>query len=146
MDATACAERAVATLTERALGARSRRCVLLVSAILIMGAADLLLTLTYARTVGMIEVNPLARLMIALGGAHQLVMFKVFCTALSAGVLFLCRRAPVAERASWVCAAAMLALTAHWVNYNATVSSFTNDIALLAANDGACDLWITLAN
>jgi len=126
--------------------ARSRRCVLLLAAILIMGAADLALTLTYARTVGMIEVNPIARTMIALGGAHQLVVFKAFCTVLCAGFLYLCRRTPQAERAAWLCACGMLVLTAHWVNYNASVSRFTNDIAVLAASDGACDLWISLAN
>lgn len=145
MDATAFAPPAAIT-PDRAVRARSRRCTLLIAAILIMGAADLLLTLTYARTVGMIEMNPLARLMIALGGAQQLVLFKACCTAVCAGVLFLCRRAPEAERACWLSAVGMLALTAHWVNYNASVSSFTNDMAVLAASDGACDLWISLAN
>lgn len=145
MDATAVDPRS-AIAADPSSAARSRRCVLLLTAILIMGAADLALTLTYAGTVGMIEVNPLARVMIALGGTAQLVLFKAFCTALCAGVLYLCRRAPQAERAAWLCAVGMLVLTAHWVNYNASVSRFTNDMAVLAAGDGGCELWISLAN
>ncbi|HBS27852.1 MAG TPA: hypothetical protein DEB06_00020 [Phycisphaerales bacterium] len=125
---------------------RARRCVLLVGAVALMAAADLLLTLTYARTTGLMEVNPMARSMIALGGVQQLVVFKAFTTALCVGMLFLCRRAPSAERASWLCAAGMLALMLHWVRYNASVSQFTNDLAVLATSEGGSELWVSIAD
>lgn len=111
-----------------------------------MGVVDLLLTLTYARGVGMLELNPLARLMLEVGGAPLLIAFKFVCTGLCAGVLFLHRRTAQAEVGCWTCAAAMLLLMAHWVNYNATVSAFSNDLAVLALSEGACDLWITITN
>lgn len=125
--------------------ARLRRIYLAMLAIGLMAAADLIFTLTYMRTSGMIEANPLARFMIFIGDAPQLIMFKIFTTALSCGALYLAREHRRAEPAAWVCAAMLLALIVHWNNYNTAVSRFTNDLAILAMTNGADEpRWVKL--
>jgi hypothetical protein len=96
----------------------ARRVILLVIAITIMGLADLALTLTYMKTTGMFELNPLAREMVAIGGEPQLIRFKLLSIALGAGMLFLLRKHRIAEPASWACAGVMCLLSIHWISYN----------------------------
>ncbi len=128
----------------RFIPAPERRIVLLIVAMLLMGYADLALTLTYMQSIGMIEMNPLARHMIAIGQTQQLVMFKLFTMALSAGAIFLVRRHPIAEKAAWACSAGLLALMVHWTIYNRDVSSNTNELTLLAESADQCELWVKL--
>ena len=125
--------------------ARSRRLGLLMVALVLMGVADLLCTLTYMRMSGMLEANPIARLMIDIGGERQLVLFKLFTMALCCGALYLARRHAVAERCAWFCAAIMLALTFHWVTFNRSVPEYTNEMVTLALNDGMGEpMWVKL--
>lgn len=114
--------------------ARHRRIVLIILATVMMGVADLLCTMTYMSSVGMIELNPLARLMISIGGSEQLVRFKVFTMVLSAGALYLCRRTRNAEFWALLCAGIMLALMVHWLFYNEMVQTMTHEISVLAAS------------
>lgn len=100
------------------LGSPERRVALLAVLITIMGLADLAMTLTYMRSTGMFELNPLARLMVATGGESQLVIFKLLTLSCSAGVLYLLRRHRIVEPTAWCCALVMAALTAHWISYN----------------------------
>ncbi|MEC9374505.1 MAG: hypothetical protein VYC34_11710 [Planctomycetota bacterium] len=101
--------------------ARRRRVILLVLAMVLMGLADLSLTLTYMKSVGMFEVNPIARFMIAIGGEGQLIRYKLFTIVLSGGLLYLLRRHRCAELCAWLGCAAMLALTVHWTRYNSHI-------------------------
>jgi hypothetical protein len=97
---------------------RPLRVTLLAAAMVLMGLADLQLTLTYMRSVGMIELNPIARQMIEIGGSRQLVVFKLFTIAASAGLLYLLRSHRLAERCAWISCLLLLGLTAHWMRYN----------------------------
>lgn len=125
--------------------ARDRRLILLVLAIALMSLVDLSCTLTYMRTSGMIELNPLARQMIAIGQAPQLIMFKLFTTMLSCGALYLARRNPRAELCAWVCAGLMVWLMIHWVVFNQNVHAFTDDLATLALTDGQYEpRWVKI--
>lgn len=134
-----------AALLDHARRARSRRIVLLVLAMILMGVFDLLCTLTYMRTSGMLEANPLARQMIEIGGAKQLVMFKSLTIVLSCGAIYFVRRTRQAEISAWLCTALMLGLMAHWVNYNRQVSEFTRDMAVLAMSNGEFEpMWVKL--
>jgi len=131
--------------------ARAVRVTLLTAAMVLMGLADLQLTLTYMRSVGMVELNPIAREMIELGGSRQLVVFKLFTIAASAGLLYLIRTHRLAERCAWISCALLLVLTAHWVRYNEQVTTPEYAAATLAQLPGAVpaglDLdhrWVTL--
>jgi len=123
---------------------RRRRVALLVVAMVLMGLADLQLTLTYMRSVGMIELNPLARAMVDLGGAPQLIRFKLLSIALSAGLLYLMRRHSIAERCAWLSCAALLFLTFHWVRYNDRPVTPDSSVAALAQIDVADHRWVAI--
>jgi hypothetical protein len=125
--------------------ARDRRLLLLVLAIVLMSLVDLSCTLTYMRTTGMIELNPLARQMVAIGQAQQLILFKLFTTVLSCGALYLARRNPKAELCAWLCTALMVWLMIHWVMFNHNVHAFTDDLATLALTDGEFEpRWVKI--
>jgi hypothetical protein len=130
---------------EPGVRARGRRVTLLIVAMVLMSMGDLLCTLTYMRTSGMIEMNPVARAMISIGDAPQLIMFKLATIAVSCGMLYLMRRHAKAEVSAWACAGMLFALTLHWTHYNRSVSAYTNDMAVLALSEGRdAPEWVTL--
>ncbi|MHC4975194.1 MAG: DUF5658 family protein [Planctomycetota bacterium] len=103
------------------LSERPARVTLLLAAICALGVYDLMHTLMYMKTIGMVELNPLARYMVETGGEQQLVLFKLFSLALSCGILYFLRRTRPAE----ICACAgfvvMVVLTVYWFVYNGHV-------------------------
>lgn len=99
---------------------RARRVTFLVLATALLGLFDLAFTLTFMRSMGMIELNPLARLMIGIGGAGQLIRFKLLTIVLSSGLLYLIRRRRGAELCAWVSLGALVLLSLHWVRYTRT--------------------------
>jgi len=133
-----------APATTGANNVRPRRVALLAIAMILMGLADLQLTLTYMGSAGMLELNPLARAMIDLGGAPQLIRFKLLTIAVSAGLLYLLRRHSIAERCAWLSCAALLGLTAHWVRYNAHATSPEGAGAILAQVDLGDHRWVVI--
>lgn len=125
--------------------ARARRIGLLIVAIVLMGAADLMCTLIYMYGIGMVEVNPIARRMVEINGATQLVMFKLLTMLLAGSALYLGRFHRRTEACGWGCTVLMLALTLHWVRYNRDVILHTNDIAVITMHE-APERWVTLPN
>jgi len=123
--------------------ARARRVILLVLAMTAMNLADLTLSLTYMRSIGMYEANPLAREMIAIGGADQLVRYKLFLTILSGGLLYLLRRHRFAEQAAWASVGVLLLLTMHWGHYNNEVVRQPHVDAAILSVDSA---WVYLGD
>jgi len=121
---------------------RPRRVTTLLLLTVLLGLFDLSHTLSYMRGPGMMELNPIARIMIDLGGARQLVLFKLFTIATSCGILYLLRRHRQAEICAWISLAALAFLAAHWLNYNGhviEVAAFADATAF--ANDPR---WVTL--
>lgn len=113
--------------------ARARRVVILVLAAGALGLLDLAFTLTYARSTGMVEMNPLARAMIDLGGAAQLVRFKLLTILVSGGALYVIRRRAGAEWCAWISLGILVGLSAHWVRYSAIADEIGPDILARAA-------------
>lgn len=97
-----------------------------------MGLADLAYTLTYMRGSGMVEANPIARAMVEIGSARQLVLYKLLTLMVCCGAIYFCRRTRQAEFGAWICCGVMLLLTAHWVNYNAQVALMTEEFSQMA--------------
>lgn len=110
---------AAAAVADPAGDARARRVVILVLAAGALGLLDLAFTLTYARSTGMVEMNPLARAMIDLGGAPQLVRFKLLTILISGGALYAIRRRSGAEWCAWISLGILVGLSAHWARYSA---------------------------
>lgn len=121
---------------------RPQRVTTLVLLTVVLGLFDLSQTMSYMRGAGMMELNPVARAMIDLGGAQQLVLFKLFTIATSCGILYILRRHRQAEICAWISLATLAFLAAHWLNYNGHVI----EVAAVAdatafANDPR---WVTL--
>lgn len=121
---------------------RARRVTVLVLATAALGLFDLAYTLTYMRSVGMVELNPLARFMIAIGGAGQLVRFKLLSIALSSGLLYLVRRRRGAELWAWISLGALVLLSLHWVRYIDSTEQISP--ALLAETSMFDQRWVTI--
>jgi hypothetical protein len=111
---------------------RARRINLVLLAVVLMGLADLAYTLTYMRGSGMIEANPIARAMVEIGSARQLVLYKLLTLVICCGAIYSCRTTKQAELGAWICCGVMLLLTFHWVNYNATVGELSAEFAIMA--------------
>jgi hypothetical protein len=115
--------------------ARARRVVLLLVAITVMSAADLALTLIYATTIGMVESNPIARLVMAHNSPELLGVWKGSTVVVAGVILFLARRHRTAELAAWLASVALLWLMLHWAQYVAFIAASPIDMACLARND-----------
>lgn len=98
---------------------RGRRVWMLLAAVLIMQLNDLHWTLWYMRTIGLVELNPVARAIALSWGGEGLVALKAATFGLSAAILLSLRRRAAAERGAWVCVAALGLLTIHWLRYHA---------------------------
>jgi len=116
---------------------RSRRVLLLLVATAIMCMVDLALTLTYVTSVGMVEVNPVARAVMALGSPAAVALWKIALTAFSVGVLFRFRATRTAEIGAWAGALVMLCLSLHWARYVASLTDYSSETAglLLGEHD-----------
>ena len=90
---------------------------MLLGVILVLSLADLMLTLIYVMEIGLIEDNPLARLVLRAGGPGGLVAAKLASVGFAIGVLFWVRTRGIAEVAAIVGAVVMIWVTARWVGY-----------------------------
>lgn len=112
--------------------ATSRRVLLLMAAIVLMGVADLLCTLAYMRTIGLPEANPIARWLAQFGSTQAVVCFKLLTMAMSCLCLYKGRTERRMEWCAWACAGILLALSLHWISFNRAIVEHTNLIAVLA--------------
>ncbi|QNN24009.1 hypothetical protein HED60_17600 [Planctomycetales bacterium ZRK34] len=98
--------------------ARSRRVMLLMAVLVVLGIGDLALTITHAFSIGMNEVNPVGSYLIRNNSVLGLTLFKLGSIGITVGLLLKVRHQRFAEAASWMLAAVMVTLTFHWYQYN----------------------------
>ncbi len=110
----------------------SRRIVLLIAAIVLMGLADLACTLAYMQTVGLPEANPIARWLARFGDTRAIIGFKLLTMLLSCLCLYVGRRERRMEFAAWACTIILLCLSVHWISFNKSITEHTNLIAYLS--------------
>ena len=124
--------------------ARSERIVLLIVALVLMSLADLACTVAYLTSVGMVEVNPIARHMISIGGIRQLVLFKALTIVVSCGCIYFARHRRGAELAAWFCVGILFFLMLHWLEYNEVMGSIGHHLSSLAIPGNAAPYqdWI----
>ena len=104
---------------------RGRRICLLVTAIWIINAFDLFMTL-YAHGHGLLtETNPIARYLLV-QGPLALIMFKILLAGFGGCVLLWNRHHELAERMTWLAAAVNLSVVVRWTScyefYEVTVN------------------------
>lgn len=134
----------VACKAAKAVRARSRRVILLISFIFVMGIADLVMTLTYMKHSGMFELNPIARMLAGTGEPAYLAAFKLFTMTISTVALYIGRRHRAGEIGAWLCAAILLALMLHWNNYNQEIASLTTELSTMAMYGHESDIWVRI--
>ena len=99
-----------------------------------LGLADLWLTMYFMSTTGMSEMNPVARMLAALGPS-ALVSFKLLSLLVNGSLLVACRKRFAGELGAWASVLVMVALTAHWHNFRSTSHERTPlDPAMLASD------------
>ncbi|CAG0962610.1 hypothetical protein PHYC_00809 [Phycisphaerales bacterium] len=112
--------------------ARSQRVTVLLIGTTIMCLADLYMTLLFVRNVGMIESNPLARLVMSHNSPALVVLWKLALTVFGIGVLFFFRRGRNAEIATWVVFIAMTGLMIHWIGFAQGAAAAAEEYHILA--------------
>ena len=123
--------------------ARARRVTLLLTTVVVLSLADLLFTILYLRSTGMIEANPIAAFLIRSTQSWEaLLVFKVATVALCVALLYRVRRYPEGEFAAWGAAAIMVLLTLHWSHYAEHADPGT--AMTLSQNAQLRDVWLTL--
>ena len=124
-------------------GGRSRRVMALLGAVVLLSLGDLLVTLAYLKSVGLMEANPIAVYLIeSTQSAWVLACFKGLTVGFCATVLFCLRRHREGEIGAW-CAAAILVFTAlQWHQYAQSVDG-PEAVRLAGASDlGEHLLWL----
>lgn len=122
--------------------ARSQRVLILLLGTTVMCLADLYMTLLFVQNVGMIENNPLARLVMAHNSPALVVLWKLALTVFGVGVLVFFRRFRAAEIAAWVVFVAMTGLMVHWKGFAQGAAAAAEEYHLLAMTDDP--RWVTL--
>ncbi|MDX2130787.1 MAG: DUF5658 family protein [Planctomycetota bacterium] len=102
-----------------------------------MSLADLYMTLLFATHVGMLESNPVARMVMAHDSPALVVLWKVALTVFGVGVLFYSRRKRHAEIATWLVFAVLCGLMAHWLLFTEAAREAGADYHLIAMSGDA---------
>jgi hypothetical protein len=97
---------------------RSRRVNLLIVGIVLLSLGDLLITVTYLQSTGMLEANPIAGYIIRVTGSVSiLAAYKALTVGICVGLLYRLRRLVEGEVAAW-CAVSILAfMSLQWYHY-----------------------------
>lgn len=112
-------------------------------AIVLMSVADLKMTLFYVTSVGMTEVNPIARFLMVYGGVCSIVLWKAATVACGVFILWRIRRHRVAEFGAWICCGVLAALCVHWFRYNDQVTTLATEVMHLHDTRNGTD-WVVV--
>jgi hypothetical protein len=125
--------------------ARPRRVVILLLSIVLLSTVDLVITVINLRTVGMIEVNPIAHYIVSTTqSATALAFYKVFTVVVCVALLYRLRHSVQCELAAWFCVVVLAALACYWGIYSDRAHDPTN--LWLRQNQVTHDNWLTLAD
>lgn len=115
----------------------------ILASIVIMSLADLTMTLLHFTGVGMVEENPVARLLMRYGGVCSLCAWKAGTVTIGVFILWKIRNFRAAEVGAWLCFVVLAALCMHWAIYNSQVSGLTTEILSIEKNRANTD-WVVL--
>lgn len=116
----------------------------LIVAVILMSLADLYITITYLRTVGMGEGNPIARYVIQHGSESLLIVWKCASVALASLVFFIYRDRKVVEAATWFAFGVLLWLLVQWTAYANEAWRLTPALHTLPDTDSA--MWVRMGD
>ncbi|MHC4767786.1 MAG: DUF5658 family protein [Planctomycetota bacterium] len=121
---------------------RSRRVILLIVGVVLLSLGDLLITITYLQSTGMLEANPIAGYIIRVTGSVSiLTAYKALTVGICVGLLYRLRRLVEGEVAAW-CAVSILAfMSFQWFHY---ARQFDTTDLELARSIGFGEEWLML--
>ncbi|MDX9910631.1 MAG: DUF5658 family protein [Phycisphaerales bacterium] len=122
---------------------RPRRVLVLLLGVVLLSLGDLALTLTHAASVGIAEMNPLARTIMAHHSPLGIVLWKVASVSLCVLLLLRVRRSWIGELGAWIGLSIMVALTIHWARYNDAMLSYMPDLQQVTPTDPR---WVVLSS
>lgn len=126
------------------LAARGDRVWLLIAMVMLLGLADLDLTLVYARSIGMAEGNPVARAVMGLNSPAAVVAFKLATMLVAFWIILRYRGTRYAETGAWIMLGVMAWLMVQWCLYVQGMPELTS---LLAQMNAVPDpRWVVMAN
>jgi len=103
---------------------RARRVVVLLIGIAVLSMADLVMTIAHLRTIGMIEVNPIARFVIEHGASSWLLsLYKCATVTICVALLYCARRFRIGECAAWMALGILVMLSITWGEYSRQVDN-----------------------
>lgn len=114
----------------------------LIVAVILLSLADLYITITYLRTVGMGEGNPIARYVIQHGSESLLIVWKCASVALASLVFFIHRDRKVVEVAAWFAFGVLLWLLIQWIAYSDEAWRLTPALHTLPDSESA--MWVRI--
>ena len=127
--------------TQRFWCSRSRRVTVLILGIILLSAADLVVTLAYARGGGMMEANPIVLYLVrATQSPWALGAYKVLTVGICVALLFRLRKHAVSEAAAWCAVAILAAMSVMWHHYSATMDE--PDELTLVKCEAQSDHWL----
>ncbi len=97
-------------------------------ALAVMSFFDLVLTMTYLTNAGLLESNPVARLLIESGGHASVVLWKVLTVALSVFIFYVARKRLSGELGAVLCCAVLAWLMVRWHAYTDEAHTITGVI------------------
>lgn len=127
------------------VGYRSRRVVLLLLGILLLSIGDLVATITHLQTIGMEEVNPIARMIIEVTrSAWGLIIYKMATVLICLALLYRLRLHRSGEVAAWCGLVILAVLSIYWGHYTSHTSDPATAHQILQATKS--DKWISLVD
>lgn len=122
--------------------ARSRRVLVLILGVIALSIADLMVTLTHLRTIGMVEANPIAAYLIrTTGSALSLASFKALTVGICVVLLFHLRTRVQGEVAAWLAVLILAGMSLIWHKYSAQIE---DPAKLRLAQTHSADRWLYL--
>jgi hypothetical protein len=112
--------------------------------IVLLSTADLSMTLTYLRSVGMGEANPLARYVMSFNSPALLALWKFASVGVACLIFHIARHKRCGELACWACLAVLSALTLHWIDYSSQVQLLTAQLHVAQQGD-PLGTWVQMA-
>lgn len=115
---------------------RGVRVGILLIATCLLGFYDLALTVLFSTSVGMVEMNPIARLIMRVyDSVWMLGAWKLLTMSLSAWIIWRVRERRIGEFAAWVAFLVLVWLCLHWVGFIGEAAEFASEYHVLQAAD-----------
>ena len=120
---------------------RSRRVSLLLAVVVVLSVADLIITLGFMGTVGMLEANPIVvHVARWTGSIAAIALCKCLSVSIAVLLLHALRRHPQAELGAWVAVIVLIWLSVQWVRYAGTVAEL--DLAAMMRFNASDPAWV----